>query len=47
MDDCSVQLTLDNNQFQVDYIDVEEEPSIAYINLIPRDLFADLRQAND
>ena len=28
-------------------MDVEEEPSIAYINLIPGDLFADLRQAND
>ena len=28
-------------------MDVEEEPSIAYINLIPGDLFAELRQAND
>ena len=42
MDDCSVQFTLDNNKFQVDYIDVEEELSILYINLIPDDLFADI-----
>ena len=26
---------------------VKEKPSIAYINLIPGDLFPDLRQAND
>ena len=47
IDDCSVKFILDNNQFQVYYMNVKEEPSIAYINLIPGDMFADLRTAND